>query len=412
MIDFNAISANERQKNIYMVLNQIALRGEVSSADIVNATGLSFATVSRAVNTLKKAGVALTVGKEQTDMGRRPDIIGLNASFGLLLHFSVDAELLKGYLADFCGSTIGIAQKRINRSISPDDFGKELRECANQLVAEHKRDYSGILAASIAIPGLVDTEKRLVRRIPNFVNFKNRNLFDYAQQALAVPVIIHNEARLSAVGCYMHDFPEYKNIVFIDFTKYSGIGSGIIVDGKLVSGKNGFAGEIGDILVDIHNFEHSYNEDEGCLEEMAGVGVLYAKLEKLMHRGRANILREIMTQENATAPTLRMVEQAVLMQDLDVADVFEDVMRKWTIAVINFSAMLDPDIIILGGVVNHSNDVVLARIGHNVSKILNYNVNIVLNETDEHQMHGGIYMLKSHIFNTMLAEKLFSESKN
>jgi len=408
MIDYNSIGSNERQKNILMVLNQIAVNEETYATDITKATGLSFATVSRAMTVLKKAGMVAIKGKEITDMGRHPEILVLNADYGCLLHFFVDTESIQAYLADFCGNILEQGMIGIDRSLMPDVFAKKLRKCTERLIKKCGIEYGKVLAASIAIPGLVDARKNVIRRIPNFVNFKNVNLFEYVEKEMRVPIIINNAARLCAFGAFIHDFRDKPNLVYVDFTRYSGIGTGIIVDGKLVSGRNGFAGEMGDILVDIHNFEIDYHEDEGCLETLAGVGVLFSKIQTLIKRGRAEILRGLIANEGDGSISLSLIEKAVTLQEPDVTDVFDDTMKKWSIAIINVSAMLDPDLLILGGIVNESNKVVLSRVRHYISKILSHDVNVVLGETSEYQMYGGMHILKTYIFNTMIASKLFS----
>ncbi len=408
MIDFNNIGSNERQKNILMILNRIVVGQEASATDIAGATDLSFATISRALATLKKSGIVVTSGKEITDMGRHPDIFSVNRKYGYLLHFYVDAECIRGYLADFSGEIIRTQKIAIGRDITPELFAGKLRNCAEVLALAEKINYNKMMAAGIAIPGLVDETNKVVRRIPNFANFKNVNLFHVAEDVLKVPVIVNNEARLCAVGEYIHHFHDKSNLIYIDFTKYSGIGSGIILDGKLYAGKNGFAGEVGDMLVDVRGFENNYREDEGCLEAMAGVGVLFEKLYALIKRGRAGILKELMVMDETDTLNLRMIEQAVLMQDLDVMDVFDETMKMWAVAIINLSAMLDPDILILGGAVTDENDVVLARLKHYVSKLLYYDVDIVAGGAESHsQVLGGLYMLKKYVLNHMLASALF-----
>lgn len=407
MIDCNGIGFNKKQTNILMILNQIAMRKETYATDIIKATGLSSATVSRSIIALKKVNVVTYKGKEITDMGRHPDIYGLNADYGCLLHFFVDTESIQGYLSDFCGNILAHGQIEIDRNITPDVFGEKLRSCSEDLIGKHKIAYSGLLAVSIAIPGMVDIRKRVIKRIPNFVNFKNVNLFHFAEKSMQVPVIINNEARLCAFGAFIHAFPEKRNLIYIDFTKYSGIGAGIVVDGKLVEGQGGSAGEIGDILVDVHNLNNGYHEEEGCLEAMAGVGVLFSKIYAMFRNGRANILKDLMEKEGINTLTLEVIERAVLMQDLDVIDVFNDIMKMWAIAIINLSAILDPELLILGGVVNEKNKVVLTRIRHYVSKIMFHDINIVLGETSDYQMYGGLHMLKTYVLNNILAKKLF-----
>jgi predicted NBD/HSP70 family sugar kinase len=117
-----------------------------------------------------------------------------------------------------------------------------------------------------------------------------------------------------------------------------------------------------------------------------------------------------MAGEGTKVIDLNLIEKAVAQQDMDVIDIFDDTMRKWAIAVINLSVTLDPDLIILGGSVNEKNNIVLSRIRHYISKILSHDANIILGETTEYQMYGGMRILRAFVFNTMLAERLFAES--
>lgn len=409
MIDYNEIAVNERQKNILMALDCIAVRKEASATDIIKSTGLSLATVSRALTFLKKTGVIISNGKEITDMGRRPKIYGLNGDYGFFLHFFVGAEKIKGYLSDFCGEIVGQEEIDIHKSIMPDEFCQRLKVCADTLSDRHNVK---ILSAGISVPGMVDVENRIVRRIPNVLNLKNVALFQLAEDALKVPVVINNSARLSAFGAFIRDFPDKTSLVYIDFTGHSGIGAGIVVDGKLIEGQGGFAGEVSDILVDTRNFSNGvssgFSGEKGFLETVAGVEVLHEKLYALMGRGRADILRKLMEQQGINILNLEIIEQAVLMQDLDVTDVFNDTMKMWTIAIINICAILDPCIIILGGVISTKNEVVMARIRHYISAMLSYNVNVVPSHTSEYQMYGGLHMIKAHALNNILAEDLLN----
>ena len=408
MIEYNKICSNEKERNILFTLNHVILAQEVSSVEISNATGLSVATISRALNVLKSSGIIVNSRKEITGIGRWPDIYTANAEFGYYLNFYLDSEYIKADLSDFCGKKITSMEVAIDRHLTMTEFCTKLKRCAEKLTAKAKIPYNKIFIASIAIPGLVDEKNSLVKRIPNFSNFNNRNLFKEASNSLQIPVTVYNEARLCVVGEHITNFKDITNIIYIDFTKNSGIGAGIMLNGELYMGRNGFAGEIGDMLIDTGSIYGGYKEDEGCLEASAGLGVMFERLETLMKRGRAVILKESIVLENKQSFTLKDVENAVLMQDLDVMDVFDETMRMWAVMAANLAAFMDPDIIILGGVINAENDVVLARINHYVSRVLNRDVDIRLSQSYEQALYNGsIHLLKKKVLNQMVADKIF-----
>lgn len=405
-MDYSIIEGTERQKNILAILSSIVLDGEVSAIDISKSTRLSVATVSRVINLLINESIIIRTGKEKTDMGRRPDIISLNPEYGYYLHFYIRTQKILGYLIDFNGNVLVSEQLAITREISVDDFVKRLHKLAQILVDSKNIGYEKLIAASIAIPGLVDDTNCVIKRIPNFINFKDKNLFSYTYQELQIPVIINNRARLCAVGEYIKSDPK-ANLAYIDFTNYNGIGAGIVLDGKLYTGKKGFAGEIGDMITNLIDFNRDHKEDEGSLETRAGVGVLYQRLSDYISVGRAKKLKEIMNLQGTNELTLELIGQAIKDEDYDVIDVLNEVVKNWAAAIINLITVINPDLIILGGVIDQRCDFLLKRIKHLIKKVLFYDVNIGLAEVESNsQILGGIYMLKKYVLSNTLKDHI------
>lgn len=390
-------------------MDHILLMENTSAAETTAKTGLSAATVSRIITFLRRQDLIIETGRETAEMGRPTSVFGVNPKYGYFLHFYVGSGYMKTYLTDFSGKQLQESEESINRAISIQNFSQKLREKATELCKRENIDYSKLLLAGISIPGMVDEKNDVVRRIPNYINFNNESMRKYAEEALEIPVIINNEARLCATGEYISEFKDCDNLIYMDFTEYSGIGAGIILNGELYAGKNNVAGEVGDMLADVRSFYGGAHEDEGCLEVAAGVGTMFDKFYVMMSRGRAPILKEILTMNDTEVLNISHIEQAVLMQDLDVVDVFDETMRLWAVAIVNIATVLDPDVLLLGGVVGVGNDVILARINHYVSKILYYDTNIRLGNSHERaQYNGGIHLLKSYFFNHFIAERLFT----
>lgn len=406
---YHAVTSGKKGNSTLIVLKHISNHERTSVVDIVKKTGLSAATVSRAVNMLERLKLILKSSKMVTSRGRYPDLFTLNDAYGYLIHFYLDVGSLQCYLFDFCGQQIAVQTKTVDQDITPQVFGKILRACEKDMLREIGQPAESVIAASIAMPGLVDRVNSRVRRIPNYPKFNNVNIFRFAEQALKIPVIVNNSARLSALGIQKCDYQEMDNIVYLDFTKQSGIGAGILINGKLLMGREGFAGEIGDILIGIEDFDRDVYDNEGCLETAASIRAMNSRLEALMRRGRAEILKKLMHEEKKNIPDLHVIENAVLQRDLDVIDVFNSIMKMWAMTIVNISSVLNPDAVILGGVVNKSNEIVLARVKHYVSKILNYDVNIELGCTDEYQMYGGLSILRDYVLDDIVAQKLLEK---
>jgi predicted NBD/HSP70 family sugar kinase len=406
MIDLYNLNVSEKHKNILTILNHIISTGGSSAADIVASTNLSIATASRTLVLLRKLKLVVSKGKEITDMGRHPDIFSINSRYGFLLHFYMGADYIKGYMMDLGGNVVLSGTEKITRNITIDEFVEKLRRLIGALTGNNEIILKKVLALGIAVPGFVDEKNKVIRRIPNIYNFEGVNLFDRVKDILDVPVLINNQARLSVLGEHFGRFEHCKNMVYIDFTKYSGIGAGIILNGRLHTGKNSAAGEVGDSMTDIGNFDKAGCRKEGCLEATAGLGNLFANVRALMDKGGAQILRDLLEQ-NGQVLSLTLIEQACILQDEDVLKVFDETMKRWAMAIVNMTVILDPDLVLLGGALGSANTSVLFRIQNYLSKILFYDVDIRLSELGEDaQLLGGIHLLKKHVYNHVITNMI------
>jgi predicted NBD/HSP70 family sugar kinase len=400
---------SEKHKNIVLVLQHIIKTKEASATDIAEATGLSFSTISRALAVLKELSMACTLGSAPTEtMGRRPEKIGLNGAYGYYLHFYVEAERIRGWLADFNSQILNEGHVNISRGITPDIFSQKLGELARRLFAKTSVDFGRLVAVSMAVPGMVDEKNRRVSKIPNLYGIQNTNLFAIAQEVLGAPVFIANEARLCVLGEYLEN-TWIKNIVYVDITKYSGIGAGILLDGKLYVGSNTIAGELGDVFVDTGSFDREYSEHQGCLETVAGLDTLVSCVKKLAAGGRAQRLAGLMAAGQSDSPTLSMIEKAAMRPNCDeeVSAVFEETLKMWCLAVISLFVVLDPQEIILGGVIGPENAYTLQRMRSLLGKAVRHDFKLRISGLGEiAQLRGGLHLLENYVFENILIKRV------
>jgi predicted NBD/HSP70 family sugar kinase len=159
-------------------------------------------------------------------------------------------------------------------------------------------------------------------------------------------------------------------------------------------------------MTDIGNFDKAGCRKEGCLEATAGLGNLFANVRALMDKGGAQILRDLLEQ-NGQVLSLTLIEQACILQDEDVLKVFDETMKRWAMAIVNMTVILDPDLVLLGGALGSANTSVLFRIQNYLSKILFYDVDIRLSELGEDaQLLGGIHLLKKHVYNHVITNMI------
>jgi glucokinase len=206
-------------------------------------------------------------------------------------------------------------------------------------------DRSSIVAASIMVPGAVDSEKAVVIQAPNLPSLVNVGLKAELEQRLGWPVLLENDANAAAVGeMWLGAARGCRDVISV--TLGTGVGGGVILDGRLWRGAHGSAGEIGHTTVDPFSGLKCKCGNTGCLE-------LFASATAIVR----------MTRENSSS----FPESVLQSDELSAVQVYEagrngdelalTVFRKFGmylgIGLANLMNLIDPQIIVLsGGAVN------------------------------------------------------------
>ncbi len=158
------------------------------------------------------------------------------------------------------------------------------------------------VAACIAAAGLIDAERGTVMVSPNIPAFRNLALTAAVSERIGIPVSIENDASAAALG--EHRFGAARGTRHtLHATLGTGIGGGIVIDGRLYRGAGGLAGEIGHIVLDTAGPRCACGA-RGCLEALAGGVAFGRRAQRLLEAGAAPILAEIAAGRTPTAADL------------------------------------------------------------------------------------------------------------
>jgi glucokinase len=157
-------------------------------------------------------------------------------------------------------------------------------------------------AACLAVPGLVNAMTGTIVIAPNVPGFRNLQLGPALEQRLGMPVVLENDASAAALGELRFGAARgVRHLVHI--TAGTGIGGGIIVDGRLYRGANGFAGEIGHIVMDPAGPVCNCGA-RGCLESLVSGVALATRARRLLANGVSPTLRDIVGVREPTGADL------------------------------------------------------------------------------------------------------------
>ncbi len=164
------------------------------------------------------------------------------------------------------------------------------------------------LAACLGTPGLINADEGVVIIAPNIPGFRNLALAAPISAALGIPAYIENDASAAALG--EHHFGAGRGTRhLLHATLGTGIGGGIVIDGKLYRGAKGLAGEIGHIVVDISGPRCNCGS-RGCLEALVSGVALAERARKIIATSGSPVLLEVVGYREPTASDLYTAAKA------------------------------------------------------------------------------------------------------
>jgi glucokinase len=273
------------------------------------------------------------------------------------------------------GTGVDLAHDRFP---TPADDGpaaliEHLYESVQRLVAEAGREPSELRALGIAAPGQVDAEHGRVIVAGNLAGWHDIPLRDIIANTLSVPVFVDNDANTAALGeRWRGAAKQMHNFVFLALG--TGVGAGLVINGRLHRGYRNAAGEAGNFIMGRKRLGRD-RQGHGDLELLVGGPAI------------RDAARE-------AAGTMLKTEEAFAEAEGDrrlkrVADRAADYIAM---AVINIAALLDPEAIIFGGGTSAAGEALIDRVRARVDRELAVRPALMLSALGEDaQLHGAVF---------------------
>jgi len=210
------------------------------------------------------------------------------------------------------------------------------------------RDLGGV---GVASPGAINSAAGIVAGAPQLPGWRDVPLARIMSERLGVPVLLENDASAAALGEHRYGAGRGTRQMLY-FTVSTGIGGGIIIDGRLYTGASGGAGELGHMIIDLNAAEACPWCGRGCLESLASGTAIARRGEDLIVAGKAPVLAELRRAEGEV--TAEMMARAMDAGDEDCRAVFSDAGRFLGIALASCVNIFNPEVIVIGGGVSRS----------------------------------------------------------
>ena len=238
-----------------------------------------------------------------------------------------------------------------------------MKEAISELIKETKSDKKSIEGIGFGFPGQIDYQKGIVRLAPNIPGWVEVPIAEIMEKEFGIPTRVDNDVRCAALGELNYGAGiGCENLICI--TVGTGIGSGLIINSKLVRGASNAAGEIGHIKLDMHGGPLCGCGDRGCLEAFASGPSIVAMAEEYIKGGKSTKYRELANPDI----TPYIVSEAAKQGDPVAKRIFTIVGEYIGIGLASVVNLLNPEKIIIGGGVAAAGDLLLNPIKENLIK--------------------------------------------
>jgi predicted NBD/HSP70 family sugar kinase/predicted transcriptional regulator len=324
-----------------------------SAAELVARTGLSKPTVSVALADLERVGLIEQLGQRTGNAGRAPRLYRLCAQAAGAVAVDVGRSWLRAAVVDLTG-TVRSRDEQRSRGSSAGRLVPQIAELVERLVHESGLDRPAITATVLGSPGVYDEAADVVHLAPNLPGWGRAGVVHELRRRLPGRLRIENDINLAALAELAHLAEQSRPAPdFVFLSAGTGLGMGIVVNGRLLRGAQGAAGEIS--YLPLGSSTTPPVQRGRSLEKLTAPA---AVVEQAHASGLVEVRRPEEVFDAARAGS-RPAQRAVRTEGLRLAT-----------AIAGVIAVLDPALVVIGGGIGRNGDLLLPTIEHALVRLV------------------------------------------
>ena len=363
-VDLRKEALSEKERRNIEILEILRKRGPISRPDISRDMGINVVTISSYIDEFIKHNLVFEKSLDVSEGGRRPVLLDLNPKAGFVIGVGLNLMNMVGLLVDFKGNII--TKTQVSRpKASVREISESMLDIIREILRRSKEYASSMHGIGIGIAGLVNKDDGAIHWPQKTGDYYTYATLDLPLRALLekefnLPTLIENDATSACFGEYWLDLGEdYKNILYM----FSGVGCGIMINGDLYRGAQGFAGE-----VSIYNYKEQdkFNCQTGnnCFLKRWDIDL------GIVEDVKANLLRDTekgaefsrVTQTAVENIDLKTVFAAARAQNPVALRSLESAAKRLGIKIAYLVNLLNPQIVIIGGGLEEAGDEFLRKV--------------------------------------------------
>lgn len=307
--------------------------GQASTrGDVLEATGLSRMTVAQRVDALLAAGMLVEGTSTESTGGRRRRSLAFNQAQSRVLTAAVDTTHTRIAVTDLGGVVLGDAEIDVAVEAGPSEVLDRIAACATDLLGDHGIEPADLCGLGLGLPGPIDPESGRPSEPPIMPGWDAYPVAEHLQAGIhGVPVHLANDADAAALGEYAVGHAGVRSLCLVKVS--TGVGTGIVIDGRLYAGSDGGAGDIGHVRVSPRSDAPCQCGMQGCLASVAS------------GRAVARQLRDL----GVEAASGREVGDLLRAGNADAARLTQEAGRRVGEVMATVVCVVNPAVVLIGG---------------------------------------------------------------
>ncbi|MFA6358378.1 MAG: ROK family protein [Candidatus Omnitrophota bacterium] len=362
-LDLQKEAFSEKEKRNIEILGLLRKRGPISRPDISQEMGINIVSISNYVDGFIKSSLVYEKELDVSEGGRRPVLLDLNPRAGYAIGVGLNLMNMVGLLVDLKGNIITKTQIAL-----PQSSVKEVSECLLGIVREILRRSKGyvenIKGIGVGVAGLINKKDGSVhwpQKMDHYYSYASVELplRGLIEKEFNLPALIENDATSACSGEHWLGLEGYKNVLYM----FSGVGCGIMINGELYRGAQGYAGE-----VSVYNYKEQdlfscesglpcfikrWDMDLGIVDELKTI--LLREKDKSVEFFRA-------ASTNIESLDLKSIFKAARLKNELALEVLGKAAKRLGIKIAFLVNLLNPQIVVIGGGFEESGEEFLNKV--------------------------------------------------
>lgn len=279
-------------KEHFAIVGHLRQQEALTRNELAALLNVSRSKVNKILDNLIERGIVTEEAIAESTGGRKAQLMALKRDFAYVIAIHMGATGGNISLANFRGEILETRHEEFTIRQEPDKLLERVFENVFSLLKQHSIKQEQVKGIGIGVPAPVDKETGRIVSPAIMLGWENYSVIEYAQYHFPnIPIQVSNDASLMALGeKWAGSGKNHENFILVKIG--TGIGCGIICNGKVYSGASGCSGHIGHISID-RNGPVCYCGNVGCLEKIAAGPAIVEYAVQAAETGKSQILKEI-----------------------------------------------------------------------------------------------------------------------